>query len=50
MHNMNNIINTALLYVKAVKRLNPKHSHHKENNFFFYFFRLVLIDEMIDIH
>ena len=36
MYNMINIIDTAA-YMKVLKRLNPKSSHHKEKIFFFYF-------------
>ena len=35
-----NMINNGhcyMLYMKVVKRVNPKSSHHKENNFFLLF-------------
>ena len=40
MHDTINTINIAVYYVKVVKRVNPKSSHHKNN---FYFFNFVSI-------
>ena len=37
MYNMITIVNTAVLvYLKVVKRVNPKSSHHKGKNIFFF--------------
>ena len=50
MYNMINIISTAVcyLYMKVVKRVNPKSSHHKEKNFSI---SLILhLYEMVDVH
>ena len=34
-----------MLYMRVVKRVNPKSSHHKEKIFFFYF-----VTTQMDIH
>ena len=42
MYDTINTINIAIYYVKVVKRVNPKSSHHKEK-YFFCFFNFVSI-------
>ena len=37
----------SVLYMKAVKRVNPKKSHHKEKNFYFSY---LFVYEMTNIH
>lgn len=48
MYSMINIINTVARCMKAVRRVNPKSSHHKEK-FFFYSLKSYLC-EMMDVH
>ena len=36
MYSKINIINTAICYMKVVKRVNPKSYNYKENYFFFF--------------
>ena len=36
--------------MKAVERVNPKSSHHKEKVFFFFFLFILYLYEMVDIH
>ena len=38
MHNVINIIHTAVLNIKVPQRVNPKSSHHKESIFFLFNF------------
>ena len=40
------IVNTVVIYMKVVKRVNPKSSQHKEKNIFCFFFLLYLYEMM----
>lgn len=49
MYSMINIINTVARCMKAVRRVNPKSSHHKEK-IFFSISLILYLSEMTDVH
>ena len=45
MYNMIKIINTVILYMSVVERVNLKSSYHKEKKSFFFYFLSIEDDE-----
>ena len=42
------IVNAAVWYLKVIKRVDPKSSHHKGENLFFFFSSFLYLHEMMD--